>query len=157
MGWPARTALLPQVVPAEHFSNATTWSSSAFQVAATLGPTLGGLLLWRGPSLAYMADAACAISFLGFLAALRVEAAPRLTEPASLQSLVAGVRFVWARRSYWRPSRSICSPSCSAGQPRCSRLTRGILGVGEVGFGWLCAAPAIGAFAMALLQRIAPR
>jgi len=39
---PARQALLPQLLPANVFGNAVTWASSAFQVAAVVGPGLGG-------------------------------------------------------------------------------------------------------------------
>jgi MFS family permease len=46
MGWPARSALLPQIVPAEAFANAATWNSSIFQVAAMAGPALGGLIVF---------------------------------------------------------------------------------------------------------------
>ena len=48
IGWPARSALLPQTVPSEVFSNAATWNSSAFQVASVVGPALGGLLVAIG-------------------------------------------------------------------------------------------------------------
>ena len=35
---PAHQALLPQLVPREHFPNAVTWSSSLFQLSAIAGP-----------------------------------------------------------------------------------------------------------------------
>src|ERR1700730_17704364 len=34
-------ALLPQLVPAQHFPNAVAWASSVFQAATILGPAMG--------------------------------------------------------------------------------------------------------------------
>jgi MFS family permease len=41
---PASSALVPTLVPKEHFVNAVTWGASIFQVANATGPMLGGLL-----------------------------------------------------------------------------------------------------------------
>ena len=60
-GWPARAAMLPQVVPAEIFNNAVTWNSSFFQIASVVGPAIAGLILLWGAPAAYMIDVACAI------------------------------------------------------------------------------------------------
>src|SRR6185436_14685641 len=40
---PAGQALLPNLVPGEHFSNAVAWSSTIWHVATVAGPALGGL------------------------------------------------------------------------------------------------------------------
>src|SRR6202140_3128847 len=49
---PVSRALLPQLVPEEHFPNAVAWASTTFQGAAILGPALGGIVyaLFRGPT-----------------------------------------------------------------------------------------------------------
>ena len=41
---PAGRALLPQLVPEEHFPNAVTWNASTFQAATICGPAIGGFL-----------------------------------------------------------------------------------------------------------------
>lgn len=41
---PANTALIPHIVPEEHFVNAVTWGATIFQFATILGPALGGVL-----------------------------------------------------------------------------------------------------------------
>ncbi len=46
ISWPARSALLPQIVPAEVFSNAATWNSSTFQIASMAGPAIGGFIVY---------------------------------------------------------------------------------------------------------------
>ena len=48
----ASRAILPQLVPEEHFPNAVAWNATTFQAATILGPSMGGILyaLFRGPS-----------------------------------------------------------------------------------------------------------
>src|SRR5580693_9698869 len=41
---PVSRALLPQLVPEEHFANAVAWNASVFQGATILGPSVGGLI-----------------------------------------------------------------------------------------------------------------
>src|SRR4051812_10926417 len=41
---PASQAMLPQVVPEQHFPNAVAWASSIFQGAQVAGPMLGGFI-----------------------------------------------------------------------------------------------------------------
>jgi MFS family permease len=41
---PASSALLPHLVPQEHFVNAVTWGATVFQIANITGPAIGGLL-----------------------------------------------------------------------------------------------------------------
>lgn len=41
---PASQAITPNLVPREHFANAVTWISSAWQVSTIAGPAIGGLL-----------------------------------------------------------------------------------------------------------------
>src|SRR5271155_192693 len=40
---PVSRALLPQLVPEEHFSNAVAWNATIFQAATILGPSIGGV------------------------------------------------------------------------------------------------------------------
>ncbi len=41
---PAASALVPTLVPKDHFVNAVTWGSTIFQIANATGPMIGGLL-----------------------------------------------------------------------------------------------------------------
>ena len=52
---PVSRALLPQLVPEEHFPNAVAWNASIFQAATILGPSIGGFLyaFAGGPSVVY--------------------------------------------------------------------------------------------------------
>jgi MFS family permease len=48
-------AILPHLVPVEHFSNAVAWNASTFQMATIAGPALGGIAyaLFHGPGAVY--------------------------------------------------------------------------------------------------------
>ena len=52
---PANTALIPHLVPEEHFVNAVTWGATIFQFANIIGPALGGIL-FALPLLRFVSD-----------------------------------------------------------------------------------------------------
>jgi MFS family permease len=45
LGRPARTALLPQLVPKEVFPNAVAWNTSLSQLSNVVGPAIGGFVI----------------------------------------------------------------------------------------------------------------
>ena len=151
-GWPARSSLLPQIVPPQVFNNAVTWNSSFFQVASMVGPAIGGLILLKGAAPAYLIDAGCAAVFLGAIGTVRVRAMERSREPASLQSLAAGVRFVWRTKIVLAAMTLDLFAVFFGGSIALLPVFRkDILNVGEIEFGWLKAAPAVGALLAAVL------
>ena len=152
VGWPARSALLPQIVPAEDFANAATWNSSAFQIASVAGPALGGLVVYYTLTGAYLLDTACALTFFTLLIMLKVRPAQRSREPVSLSSLIAGVRFVWRTKIILGAiTLDLFAVLLGGATYLLPIFAKDILGVDALGFGWLRAAPAIGAFVMAML------
>ena len=151
IGWPARSALLPQIVPAEVFSNAATWNSSAFQVAAMIGPALGGFIITKNVPAAYLADAFCALLFFAFLLPLVVQPMARSREPISFATLAAGIAFVKRTKIILAAITldlfAVLFGGATALMPA---YAKDILHVGAIGYGYLRAAPAIGALGMAL-------
>ena len=94
IGWAARAAMLPALVPVDVFANAVNWNSSAFQMSAMIGPALGGMIVrWNVP-IAYVAVAVLAIVFAALMLPLKIRYEPPKREPATLRSLAAGVHFV---------------------------------------------------------------
>ncbi len=92
---PPKNALLPELVPMEHFSNAITWNSNIFQFASVAGPALGGFLYsWMGFSTVCWIDVLIEVVF--FILILTVKQSPTSykREPISLNSLLQGLRFV---------------------------------------------------------------
>lgn len=152
-GNPAASTLLPQTVPPEAFANAATWSSSSWQLASVLGPTLGGVLIALTHSAApiYVLDALCAVIYLVMLVLIRGREIARSTEAASLQSLLAGFRFIWNTKAIMAAiTLDLFSVLFGGATALLPIYARDILQVGPGGLGWLRAAPSIGAVLMAL-------
>lgn len=153
-GAPARWSLLPGVVPTSLLSNAVTWNSSGMQVASVAGPALGGVViaLTGGAPLAYLLDAVCSLVVVVSILSLNTSDSPRLNEPVSLESLLAGFRFV--RRNdliLATITLDLFAVLLGGATALLPIFARDILHIGPVGLGWLRAAPSIGAVAMALV------
>jgi MFS family permease len=151
---PTRWALLTQLVPLELVSSAVAWNSSGLQVALMVGPALGGLVLAlsRGAAWAYLAAAACSVASLMLIAPIQPRSTRRATEPLSLGSLLAGVRFVRRTELILATiTLDLFAVLLGGATALLPIFARDILEIGPIGLGWLRAAPAIGAFAMALV------
>jgi MFS family permease len=167
---PARQALLPMLVPREHLANAISLNTIMFQTASVFGPALGGIIIAvSGVGWTYALNA---VSF-GFVvvallmmrgvnesprevpaaaaagaAAVAAPAESAIEPPAvSWQAAKEGLRFVF--RSPLIRSTMILDflatffASATALLPI---FAQDILHVGPQGYGWLFAAPAVGAF-----------
>jgi MFS family permease len=152
---PARQALVPSLVPREHLPNAIALNSIMFQLASVAGPSVGGLLIAaEGVASAYIVNA---LSFMFVIAALlMMRREPSSTSPAdvnagakadvSLRAALEGLRFVF--RSPLIRSTMVLDflvtffASATALLPI---YAQDILRVGPQGYGWLFAAPSIGA------------
>ena len=80
--FPVSRAILPHLVPDEHFSNAVAWNASIFQIATIAGPAIGGIAyaLFHGPEAVYAM--AVAVSVLSGIMTLRIHRIRRRLEPA---------------------------------------------------------------------------
>jgi MFS family permease len=96
---PAMRALMPNLMPKQHFASAVAWSSTSWQVATIAGPGLGGVLYSIGPSVAY---GGAALGFAGavtcaFLMRGRPVAAPAKQE-GDLAAIMAGLILIFRNR-----------------------------------------------------------
>ena len=151
---PARWAILPQVVPRELLLSAVTWNTSAWQVAAMAGPALGGLViaLAGGATTCYVLNAGCSAVVIGLTASLRLRAALRDSQPVSLRSLLAGLRFVFRTDLILATiTLDLLAVFLGGATALLPIYARDILRIGPSGLGWLRAAPSIGSFLMALV------
>lgn len=145
---PARQALGVEVVPRELFANSVTWRSGAWQLAAVIGPALGGALYAVGGTrLAYATDAA--LTMVGVVALFLIQRTPA---PSSLanesigSSLIAGVRFVFGERVVLGAlALDLFSVLFGGATALLPLYAAEILHVGPQGLGLLRSAPAIGA------------
>ncbi|MCX5662388.1 MAG: MFS transporter [Planctomycetota bacterium] len=155
---PARQSLLPEIIPIEHFSNAVTWQSSVYQLSSTVGPALGGLLLWLlegkpyALSVVYGLDALFAMVLLFSLAGVAYAPAKRSGEPISLKTLGAGVHFVFSRKIILATiTLDLFAVLLGGAVALLPVFAKDILHVGAMGLGILRAAPSVGAVVMAMV------
>lgn len=160
LGAPSRTALLPWIVPAERFSNAVSWNSTIFQVGTMVGPALGGLIV--SLSATQGVALALAVVFAGRLLALTGTILipthrPEMRQTSiSLESLVAGVRFVWVHKIILATiTLDLFAVLLGGATYLLPAFARDILhfpesSIGSV-VGWLRSAEAVGAISMAVL------
>ena len=152
LGRPARVALLPQIVSREVFPNAVTWNSSVGQLISVFGPAIGGfVLIWSIPA-AYVICAASSLSYIVMLARIEIRESSKQSERPSFQTLLAGIHFVTKERLILTlMALDMFAVLLGGAVYLLPIFARDILQVGESGFGLLRAAPAAGAFCMAIL------
>ncbi len=150
---PAKSSLLPQLVPRERFSNAVTWSMTGFQLSSVLGPALCGLLIARfAPVVVYLLTAAATLTYLVAIALLRNVSGVVSSAAVTMHTLVAGFVFVWRHPVILAAiALDLFAVLLGGATTLLPIYATEILKVGAVGWGWLEAAPALGAMLMAIL------
>jgi MFS family permease len=147
----AQQALAPLLVPAALLPRALAFSSSGMQVAIIGGPALGGALYAAGVGVVF---AACVVLFaIGALLvwSARYEHKPGPREPVTMDTLLAGVRFIRARRAVLGAiSLDLFAVLLGGATALLPIYARDLLHVGPSGLGLLRGAPAAGALAMSL-------
>ncbi|MCX6955038.1 MAG: MFS transporter [Verrucomicrobia bacterium] len=152
--WPARSSILPLLVPAANLGNAITWSTSAFEIATMAGPALGGFLVaYTGFAPVYLLGAVLDVAFVVLLAPVRYFQTPgaRPTGRRTWRDVFAGAEFIWHKKIILGASTlDLFAVLLGGAVALLPVYADRILYVGPIGFGWLRAAPSIGAFAMAM-------
>jgi len=153
---PARQALVPSLVPRDHLPNALSLNQIMFQTAAVVGPSVGGLLIATlGVGWAYLFNA---LSFLVVLLALLLMRDVPATPPeersvVSLGAALEGLRFVFtAPIIAWTMVLDFAATFFASATALLPIFAQDILHVGARGYGWLYAAPALGAVATAAVM-----
>jgi hypothetical protein len=144
---------LPQLVESRDLTNAVTWNSTRWQIASVAGPALlGPMLIWlKKPAYIYAIEAFCLFSFWLCLLFTRPRAQERSRETLSLEAVSAGVKFVFGTRLMLATlTLDLFAVLLGGAIALLPVYTEHILRVDETKLGWLRAAPAIGAFIMAL-------
>lgn len=157
LGRPARTAILPLLVPREVLENAVAWRTSLQQVSSVTGPALGGLIIAFSLPAAYLASAAAAGLFALLLALMRLPPVTQTTSGITWSQLVAGVHFVRSQKLILAAiSLDLFAVLLGGATYLMPVYATDILKVGERGLGLLQAAPAVGALITALLMAHRP-
>ena len=150
-GWAARGAFVPNLVSRELLTNAVTWNSSLSQISSTVGAMLAGILIsFLGLPATYLFDAICALLFLAFISGVQSRQEFNRTEHASVREEVfSGLKFVWKTRVILGAiTLDLFAVLIGGAVALLPIFATDILKVGAVGFGWLRAAPSLGALIM---------
>ncbi|MBF8748625.1 MFS transporter [Pseudomonas putida] len=148
---PATQALLPNVVPPGLFPRAVAASASATQSATIVAPAVGGFLyafgsIWvYGPTVALYAIA-CVLT-------LSLDARGQVAQRgrASLESLLAGIRFIRSRPDILGAiSLDLFAVLLGGATALLPVFAKDILLAGPLGLGLLRSAPAVGALLMSV-------
>jgi len=156
---PASQAIVPQLVPSLHFSNAVKWNSSAMQIAFIVGPVAAGWIYTVGNDATVVLYVVAAIRLLSvLLVALVRNRTERLEDSLmSWQTLLAGIRFVWEKKIILGTiSLDLFAVLLGGAVALLPVYANDILHVGARGLGMLRAAPALGAALMAISLAYAP-
>jgi len=179
--FPVSRALLPDLVPEEHFANAVAWNASTFQIATIAGPAIGGIAYaaadsWHrvhgtflsGPEAVY--SIAVCVSVVSVLMTLRIhplptspgelagtssgiatKIAPR-REPISLRTVLAGFGFIWEKKAILGSiSLDMFAVLLGGAVALLPIYAREILHTGPWGLGLLRSAPGVGATLTAIV------
>lgn len=157
---PARLAMVADVVPASHLTNAIALSSVLFNLARMVGPALAGLLIWSvGTEGSYAAQAA--LYLFATVWTVKLPAALRHPLPSESdhrrasfwRSIVDGWKLSW-RIHEVRTGLLVTASASLFIIPFTTLLpvfARDILEVGAGGQGFLLSAMGVGAFCSAVL------
>jgi len=98
LGWPARSALMPLIVPASAFENSVKWRTSLGRLSAMVGPAVGGFIVaWSTPA-AYLISAASTVGMIFVLLSIDVPQGRRVPPGNMLRRVREGIHFVWAKK-----------------------------------------------------------
>ncbi len=143
---PTAQALLPNLVSEDQLPNAVAWGGTTWQIAIIVGPALGGIILIAGSDWVYGISAV--LTGVAMVLTLRIRAGGRPPERnrVSWQRLTGGLRYVWQNKPILTAiSLDLVAVLLGGVTALLPIFATDILGVGPVGYGWLRAAPAIGA------------
>jgi MFS family permease len=98
--WPARSALIPRLVPPGYLMNAVTLNTIIIQVSFLLGPALGGVLIdHNGLVATYFLTIAMLLPAGIAILAMHTSGIPQgERRRVNLRSIFEGIEFIWAQR-----------------------------------------------------------
>ena len=148
---PATQALLPSIVPAELFPRAVAAAQAAQQSATIVAPAVGGLLYAFGSVWVYGPSVALYLIAALLMSTLPARQLPLTKAKATLDSLLAGIRFIRSRPDVLGAiSLDLFAVLLGGATALLPVFAKDILLTGPWGLGMLRSAPAVGALLMSL-------
>lgn len=152
---PSRQALVPNLVPKEDLPNAFSMTFTAFQAGAVIGPALSGYFIASfGQEAVYYFNA---LSFAAVLIALFLigdvpQAIGEKAAGVSLDSIKDGIRFILSKPIIFSTMMiDFVATFFASASTLMPIIAKDVLKVGVVEYGYLSAASAVGAVAVALV------
>ncbi len=152
---PATRTMPPMVAPEGGLPKLIAVYSATWTGATIIGPALSGFLYAVGPWVAYLTSTVLISSSIFLIATLRFEREPEPADPnqrPTLRSAIEGLVFI--RRTpilLAAISLDLFAVLFGGAVALLPAIAEDRLGVGDVAYGWLRAAPGIGAAVMAIV------
>ncbi len=155
---PARRSIAPFLATADVFPRVMALWLGIFTFSSILGPVIGGFLYSVGASWAYGAAALLQFAAVIPMLMIRYQREPvRNTERPTWSSAVEGLRFVRRTPAVFSViSLDLFAVLFGGAIALIPAVASERLGVGDIAYGWLRAAPGIGAAAMAAVLAVRP-
>jgi hypothetical protein len=164
---PASSAMLPSLVPKDHFVNAVTWGATIYQAANMAGPTVGGLLFtlqltglmtpWDGAPIVYAFTLVMLLGFLILVAMIQTKMDGPAKTQFNAKSMLAGLEYVWKTKLLLGSiSLDLFAVLLGGAVALLPIFATDMLHAGPRGLGLLRAMPAVGALSVSLLMVIKP-
>ena len=164
---PAASAMLPSLVPKEHFVNAVTWGATVFQIANMSGPAVGGILftlplagvlaIWNGAPIVYGFTLVMLMGFITLVSMIRAKMVMTEKRAFSMKTVLAGLEYVWrAKLLLGSISLDLFAVLLGGAAALLPIFATDILHAGPRGLGLLRAMPSVGALTISLLMVVRP-
>ncbi|MCU1318844.1 MAG: major facilitator superfamily transporter [Edaphobacter sp.] len=164
---PAASAMLPSLVPKDHFVNAVTWGATIYQIANMSGPAVGGLLFtlplvgtmarWNGAAIVYAFTLVMLMGFLVLVGMIRLPQVPVAKKGFSARTILAGLEYVWRTKLLLGSiSLDLFAVMLGGAVALLPIFATEILHAGPRGLGLLRAMPSVGALVVSLTMLVRP-
>jgi MFS family permease len=152
---PSRQALIPNLLPKKDLPNAFSMTFTSFQVGSVLGPALSGFVIaYAGQQAVYYFNA---ISFVAVLVALALignvpQSFAEKSAGISMESIREGIHFIFNKPIILSTMLlDFVATFFASANTLMPIIAKDVLKVGVVEYGYLSAAPAVGAVLAALV------
>jgi MFS family permease len=164
---PAASAMLPSLVPKEHFVNAVTWGATVYQIANMSGPAVGGILFtlplavvaakWNGAPVVYGFTLVMLLGFIVLVSMIRAKMVKTDKKAFSMKTMLAGLEYVWrAKLLLGSISLDLFAVLLGGATALLPIFATDILHAGPRGLGLLRAMPSVGALVVSLTMVVKP-
>ncbi len=164
---PAASAMMPSLVPKEHFVNAVTWGATVYQIANMSGPAVGGLMftiplmgalaVWRGAPIVYVFTLLMLLGFIVLVGMIKTPVVSQDRKAFSARTVLAGLEYVWKTKLLLGSiSLDLFAVLLGGAVALLPIFATDILHAGPRGLGLLRAMPSVGALAVSLTMLVKP-